>query len=152
MDEIRKVTEYPDRRIKPIVYTMVSSGIRVGAWDYLKWSDIVPVIRRGRLIAAKIIVYAGEDDQYFSLITPEAYRALESWMKYRNDWGEDVTGISWVMRDLWYVARPRHKGEIQQPNKLQSVGVKRLMERALWAQGVRTRLEPGKKRYQQTSP
>jgi hypothetical protein len=29
--------EYPDRRIKPIVYTMASSGMRLGAWDYLRW-------------------------------------------------------------------------------------------------------------------
>jgi hypothetical protein len=31
MEEIRKIAEYPDRRIKAIVYTMTSSGIRLGA-------------------------------------------------------------------------------------------------------------------------
>jgi hypothetical protein len=29
IEEIRKIVEYPDRRIKPIVYTMASSGIRL---------------------------------------------------------------------------------------------------------------------------
>lgn len=36
LEEIRKIIEYPDRRIKPLVCTMVSSGIRLGAWDYLQ--------------------------------------------------------------------------------------------------------------------
>ena len=40
LEEIRKIIEYPDRRIKAIVYTMCSSGIRLGAWDYLKWKDV----------------------------------------------------------------------------------------------------------------
>jgi hypothetical protein len=31
IEEIRRLCEYPDRRIKAIIYTMASSGIRVGA-------------------------------------------------------------------------------------------------------------------------
>ena len=36
IEEIQKISEYLDRRIKAIVYTMASSGIRLGAWDYLR--------------------------------------------------------------------------------------------------------------------
>ena len=35
IEEIQQLCGYPDRRIKGIVYTMASSGIRLGAWDYL---------------------------------------------------------------------------------------------------------------------
>ena len=66
IEEIRKSVEYPDRRIKSIIYMMASSGIRVGAWDYLKWGNIVPINKNGRLVAAKVIVYAREPDEYFT--------------------------------------------------------------------------------------
>jgi hypothetical protein len=41
--EIRKVIKNPNRRVKPMVLVMCSSGIRVGAWDYLKWKHVVPI-------------------------------------------------------------------------------------------------------------
>jgi hypothetical protein len=52
IDEIKKVTDYPDRRIKPIVYLMASSGNRLGAWDYLKCRHLVPIVRDDKIIAA----------------------------------------------------------------------------------------------------
>ena len=53
IEEIRKIIEYPDRRIKPIVCTMASSGIRLGVWDYLKWKYIIPVERKGKVIGSE---------------------------------------------------------------------------------------------------
>jgi len=59
IQEIQKLIEYPDRRIKAIVFTMLSSGIRLGAWDYLKWSHITPITQDDKILAAKIVVYGG---------------------------------------------------------------------------------------------
>jgi len=47
IDEIRKMMEYPDRRMKAIICTMASSGIRLGAWDYLHWEDVEPIMKDG---------------------------------------------------------------------------------------------------------
>lgn len=101
LEEIIKISEYPDRRIRAIIYTMASSGIRLGAWDSLHFKHIKPIEKGGKIIAAKIIIYAGEDDEYFSFITPEAYYELQKWMDFRTKGGEEINENSWVMRQLW---------------------------------------------------
>jgi integrase len=148
IEEIHRLIEYPDRRIKGIVDTMCSSGIRLGAWDYLRWGHIIPVRRENVIVAAKIRVYAEDDEEYFSFITPEAYNELQKWISYRKESGETITDKSWVMRNIWDTKRGFMKGLITAPKKLKSAGVKRLMEDALWAQGLRTKLESGKRRHE----
>ena len=54
IEEITKLLEYPDRRLKSIIYTMASSGIRLGAWEYLKWCHIRPIEKGGEVVAAKL--------------------------------------------------------------------------------------------------
>ena len=147
MEEIHRLIECPDRRIKAIVYTMCSSGIRLGAWDYLRWGHILPIKKENEVVAAKIRVYAEDDEEYFSFITPEAYHELQKWICYRKDSGEIITDKSWVMRNIWDTKRGFMKGLITAAKKLKSAGVKRLMEDALWAQGLRSKLESGKRRH-----
>ena len=148
IEELTKLLEYPDRRLKAIIYTMASSGIRLGAWDYLRWGDIRPIEIDGKIVAAKIIVYAEEeDDEYFSFISLEAFNELQNWINYRESSGELINDNSWLMRDLWDTRVPQGRGLVTHPKKLASLGIKRLMERAIWAQHLRKKLEPGKKRH-----
>lgn len=147
LEEIKKLVQYPDRRIKAIVYVMASSGIRIGAWDYLQWGHIRPIEREGKVIAAKMIVYAGEEEEYFTFMSSEAWEALKNWIDYRRASSEVICDSSWVMRDLWDTRVAQGRGFASLPKKLSALGVKRLMERAIWAQGLRTKLEPGKKRH-----
>jgi integrase len=101
--EIRKLLEHPDRRIKPIVCVMISSGIRIGSWDYLKWKHVVPIKDNDTVIAARISIRNTKinNREYYSFITPEAYHSLKDWMEFRQLHGEEVDGNSWLMRDVW---------------------------------------------------
>jgi len=85
LEEIQKICEYPDSRIKAIIYTMASSGIRLGVWDSLRWKHIIPINNEnGDIIAAKIIVYGGDSEEYYAFMTPEAYRSLKEWIDFRT--------------------------------------------------------------------
>ncbi|MDR4490058.1 MAG: hypothetical protein R2685_04045 [Candidatus Nitrosocosmicus sp.] len=148
-DEIKSLLAYPDRRLRAIIYTMSSSGIRLGAWDYLKWGHVRPIKKNGEIVAAKIIVYAGEEDEYYSFISKQAYDTLVDWIHFREISGETIDENSWLMRDLWDTQdiQGKGKGLVSKPNKLSSIGIKKLVNRAIWAQGLRKKLENGKKRH-----
>jgi hypothetical protein len=148
IEEVRKMIEYPDRRMKAIIFTMASSGIRLGAWDYLRWKDIEPIMKEDRIVAAKVTVYAGEEDQYFSFITPESFYELERWISYRKEAGEVMHKNTWVMRQLWNTKEGYYHGIATEPTKLKSSGIKRLIERSLWTQGIRKKSETKKNRYE----
>src|SRR5215475_1476555 len=152
IDEIKKLIEYPDRRIKAIVFTMISSGIRIGAWDYLRYKDIVPLIdAKGEIIACRLRVYAGDSEEYYTFITPEAYASLKEWFDFRTSYGEKINPDSWVMRDIWQTTNIQYGARLGLatfPKKLKSSGVKRILERALWEQGLRRPLKDGKKRHE----
>lgn len=150
--EIRKLVEYPDRRIRPVVYSMASGGFRLGAWDYLRWRHVSPITNdNGDVIAAKVTIYTDEPEEYYTFITPEAYFTLRDWMDFRISYGEKITRDSWMMRDLWQTTNTKYGarwGLATNPKKLQSIAVKRLLDRALWEQGVRHTLPAGVKLYE----
>jgi hypothetical protein len=138
---MKKLIQYPDRRIKLIVLLSVSTGIRVGAWDFMKWKHIKPIENEnGNILAAKLIVYPDEPEQYFTFMTPEAYSAVKEWMDFRASFGE---GESWVLRNTWQKVKPRYSHRIglaKYPRQFKSTGIKTLVGRALQTQGIRPKV------------
>jgi hypothetical protein len=92
-----RARNYADDRIPSLEeIRKLMDGIRLGAWDYIRWGDIRPIEQDGEVVAAKIIVYAGEAEQYFSYVSLEAWKELEKWIQYRKASGERVTEGSWL--------------------------------------------------------
>jgi hypothetical protein len=150
IEEIKRLLGHPDRRVKPIVYTMLSAGIRVGSWDYLKWKHIIPIVRNNALVAAKIILINTKinNREYFSFITPEAYKSLKDWMDFRQMHGENVTGESWLMRDTWEKIDRDHSHRIglaKFPKEFGRVPIGNMIGEAWRIQGIRDLLDPAKK-------
>jgi integrase len=153
-DEISKLLKHPDRRIIPLVLTMVSSGIRVGSWDYLKWKHVIPILKNGIIVGAQLRVKNTKinNREYITFMTKEAYESLKDWMDFRQLHGEEITGESWLMRDTWQKIDRQHGHRIglaKYPRKISSVAIRNMIYEAWKVQGIRSKLsDPERKRHE----
>jgi integrase/uncharacterized coiled-coil protein SlyX len=93
--EIKQFFQLIDLRGRAAIQFMASSGARVGALEYFKWKHIEPV-STNKLKFAKITIYPGTKDEYYSFITPECFETLIQYRKQREFEGETITPESFV--------------------------------------------------------
>ena len=122
---IQALLEFPDRRIKPIVYTMISSRIRIGAWDFLKWKYANPLYNeKGGIMAAKLIVYANEADRRIlfihyarSIYVTKGLDGLSCVLRWEDNWWlvANATRVIWPTTNMNYWAK---EGPATAPKRL----------------------------------
>lgn len=160
IDEIRKLVKHADKRLRMIVFIMSSSGIRAGALPDLRLKHVKPITKiddttgENTVVAAKLTVYQGTRDQYFSFVSPECYRAIEDYLEHRRADGEKITPDSLLVRDLYKttdVMFPANAGLATNPRPLQAGTIEKLLSRALRKQHVRGILPEGERRYEYKS-
>jgi hypothetical protein len=137
IEELRLLLSSSDPRFQAILLTMASSGMRIGGWENLDWAHVEPIKKEGKIAAAKLRVYAGDPEEYYTFITPEAYRKLEQYMQLRTSHGEKITKDSALARDRWSTVKHLYEGDIHSPRRLKVRGVTRLFEDMFWKFGLR---------------
>ena len=99
--EVRKLLDIADERIRAVILLLVSSGCRIGAIPTLNVRDIE---KSGDV--HKVTIYENDEEEYFSFITGEAYDAVESYLSMRKRMGENVGPDSLLIREQFDIRDP----------------------------------------------
>ena len=106
-EEIQRIISLgcSDLRSKAVVMLLVSSGIRIGALPSLQIGDLTETTYSNNnnkenlnLTIYKVQVYARTRDRYFTFCTPECYKAISDYLKYRQRCGEELKDKSPLFR------------------------------------------------------
>ena len=131
-EEIAKLLQFCDQRSKAIVLFLASTGARLGSLSLFRLGHLSLVPEYDLY---QVTIYANTKDEYFTFTTPEAKRAIEEYLQYRERCEEKLTKDTPLFRqqfdgsDSLAVAYPK-------PLKLRSI--ENLMDDTLVRAGLKT--------------
>jgi len=89
-EEISKMLEIADERMRVVILLLASTGMRIGA---------IPSLRISNVDENKITVYENAKEEYFTFITPECKNAIDSYIDMRSRYGEKINDNSFLIRE-----------------------------------------------------
>jgi integrase len=95
-EEIKKILDVSDLRMKIVVLLMASTGCRFGALPSLKLRNLERVDGEKTY---KITMYEGSNEQYSSYCTPECASFIDAYLQFRTQNGEKLNADSYLIRD-----------------------------------------------------
>ena len=78
-EEISKILEFSDQRLKTAFLVLASTGIRIGALQTIRIGDLERIDN-----LYKIIVYRGDTEEYITFTTPECAKAIDTYLEFRR--------------------------------------------------------------------
>ena len=95
-EEIKKILDVADLRMKSVILLMASTGIRVGQIPELKLKHLQDIPDKK---IYKITVYEKSKEEYYTFCSSEAYAAIQSYLNYRKNCGEILEDESYLIRE-----------------------------------------------------
>ncbi|MDW0341274.1 MAG: tyrosine-type recombinase/integrase, partial [Nitrososphaeraceae archaeon] len=82
-EEIQKILEFSDQRLKTAFLILASTGIRIGALRTFRVGDLEKVDD-----IYKVRVYSGDKEEYITFTTPECAKEIDTYLNFRKRHGE----------------------------------------------------------------
>ena len=82
--------------VRALILFLTSTGVRIRAIVDLKLEDL---IEKPAFDLYQVKVYSDSNQSYFTFTTPEAARAINTYLRYRERYGEKLTPKSPLFRD-----------------------------------------------------
>jgi integrase len=128
--EIQRLLEFCDERAKAIVLLLCSTGVRIGAIPDLQLKHLRPTLEKG---IYQLIIYEGTKDEYYTFCTPEAAKAVDNYLDYRQRCGEKLNENSPLLREQFDI---NDQFAIRYPKKMKLRTMQHLLEERLNRSGV----------------
>ncbi len=125
---------------KMIIMMFSSGGFRLESWDHFTWKDLIFFHNADCSVkGAALLVYRGDPESYWTFLTPECCNTILSYREYlKIQMGEYQQPDDPLLMTTRY----------NKPRRLNSLGVKRRVEKLAKKIGLRPSLPVGKKRHE----
>jgi len=109
-DEISKLLEIADEKMRVVILLLASTGIRIGGIPSLMLRNLEEIED-----SYKVTVYENTNEEYITFTTPECKKAIDSYLGMRKSYGEKINGDSYLIREYF---NNRDPNRIRKPHKL----------------------------------
>jgi integrase len=110
-EEIGKMLEIANERMRAVILILASSGMRIGA---------LPSIKLRNLKNNRLTVYETFGEEYVSFITPECKKAVDNYLGMRSRYGETLTDDSFLIREQFDI---RDQFQIKKSRQISRDGI-----------------------------
>jgi len=90
-EEIQKILEFSDQRLKTAFLILATTGIRIGALRTLRVGDLEKIDD-----IYKVRVYSGDKEEYITFTTAECSKEIDTYLSFRSRHGEKIGDDSFL--------------------------------------------------------
>ena len=141
LEEIREILDAADIRGKALTLLFLSSGVREGAIEYFQIQDYSTIERDDKIVAGRLVVYRGEPEMHVAFISVEAVNALNKYIQFRTDHGEQIIRNSPLFRETFDPIKGQNNQGKQNPtelNPMTGAAIRQYYNRLLFSIGLRS--------------